>query len=353
MADATVSVQQLSEFCTRALRQLGADENDAQVTSDALVMTDTWGVFTHGTKLLHDYLLRIQAGGTRVDCKPELEREGPAWAVVEGHSVMGQVAGKFAMDTALAKARKCGVAYVGVKHTNHFGAAGYYASIAAQNGMIGLSMANDIPSVVAPGARTAVTGSNPLSYAVPTGNGNEPIMLDMAISSVAGGKVYAACQRGEPIPDTWIVGPDGLPTTDGQLYPAQAALQPAGGAKGYGLALLVETLSGVLSGASITWQIGNWIWGDKEQPTNHGAAFLAVDVNAVMPAEEFYQRVDHLVSEIHNTPTVAGVDRVMLPGEREWRHRQKSLEHGLHLPEDVLAKLRGVAEMVGEKPDWL
>ena len=147
MTDSIVTVQQLSDFCGRALRHLGADQSDATVTANALVTADTWGVFTHGTKLLHDYLLRIQAGGIRVDCQPEVERQGPAWAVVEGHSVMGQVAGKFAMETAIAKARECGMAYVGVKHSNHFGAAGYYAHLAVEHDMIGLSITNSDASL--------------------------------------------------------------------------------------------------------------------------------------------------------------------------------------------------------------
>jgi len=342
-----VSLADLHAFCHQAMRQVGADADDATLVADALVTTDSWGVFTHGTKLLFDYLRRVRAGGMRLDVRPEVVRGGPAWAIMDGQAVMGQIAGVYAMREAIARARQSGIAYVGMRNTNHFGAAGYYSWLAAQAGLIGISMANDIPSVAAPGSLQAVTGSNPLSYGLPTGPDTDPILLDMAISTVAGGKVYAAHQRGESIPNNWIIGPDGHPTTDGSLYPHHAALQPMSGAKGYGIAVLIEALSGVLTGAGLTWQIGSWIFADPSLPTHHGAAFIAIDVQAILPVEEYQRRIRHVVDEIHAAPTVAGVDRVLLPGEREWQQRRRAIETGINLPADVVAKLTAAAELVG------
>ena len=167
----------------------------------------------------------------------------------------------FAMRTAMDKARECGVGYAGVRNSCHFGAAGYYANLAASADMIGLAMANDTPSVTAPGARGRVTGSNPLAYAVPTSDG-QPILLDMATSIVAGGKVAAAHAAGKAIPADWVIGRDGEPTTDPAAFLEGGALRPMAGHKGYGIALLIETLSGVLTGASSTRQIVPWIVGD-------------------------------------------------------------------------------------------
>lgn len=348
-----VSIEDLAEFCRTALQRVGADATYAATATDALVMADSWGTFTHGTKLLLDYVRRIRAGGIVLDQKPEIIRSGPAWAIVEAHSVMGHVAAVYAMDVAIEKARQVGIAYVGVRGTNHFGAAGYYPWRAARAGLIGIAMANDIPSVAAPGSRRAVTGSNPLSYALPTGRDSDPILLDMAISTVAGGKVYAAHQRGETIPNNWIIGPDGQPTTDGSLYPSQAALQPMTGAKGYGIAVLIEGLAGVLSGAALTWQVGSWIHDDPSKPTNHGAAFLAIDVESIMSKTDYEARIDHLVREIHAAPTVDGVDRVLLPGEREWRCRRRAIEQGITLPADVVAKLLSLSQLVELDPPWL
>ena len=167
------------------------------------------------------------------------------------------------MNPAIAKARQTGIGYAGVRNSCHFGAAGYYAWLAARDGLIGLAMANDIPAVAAPGSRSAVTGSNPFAYAVPAAR-HQPLMLDMSVATVAGGKVNAARERGEPIPATWLIGEDGLPTDDPASYPEHAVLTPAAAHKGYGLALLVETLAGCLTGAAITWQIKAWMGGDLD-----------------------------------------------------------------------------------------
>ena len=173
-----------------------------------------------------------------------------------------------------------------------------------------------MPSVAAPGSRGAVLGSNPIAYGVPVFDG-DPIILDMATAAVAGGKVYAAHQRGEPIPPTWLIGPDGQPTTDGSLYPYQASLAPMAGHKGYGFGLWCEILSGILPGGRITWEIGSWMFDDTSQPSRHNASFIAIDIAAMIPREQFQQRLRKLIDEIHGAKTADGIERVLLPGERE------------------------------------
>ena len=346
-----VAVADLDCFCVAALRAVGVSAAHARLTADALAATDTWGVFTHGTKLLPGYLRRLRGGGIRTDVEPEVVSEGPAWAVVDGRSALGQVTGAFATATAIRKARAAGIGYSGVRNSNHFGAAGYYAWLAAREGLIGIAVCNDIPSVAAPGSRRAVTGTNPIAYALPARD-RDPILLDIALSTVAGGKVYAARQAGRPIPPDWLVGPDGRPTDDANLYPGSAALAPAGGHKGYGLALLVESLSAVLTGAAMTWQVGDWMRGDAAEPTRHGAAFLAVDVNAIAPAGEFARRVTELVDEVRAAPPAEGVARVMVPGEREWANRQRAEAEGITLPPDVTAAIEAAAREAGIAVPW-
>lgn len=342
----SISLDALASFCERALTTVGVTSVDAQTTASALVMTDSWGVFTHGTKLLAGYVRRLRHGGLRADCRPQVVAEGPAWAIVDGQSTLGQVASTFAVERAIEKAQACGIAYVGVRNSCHFGAAGYYTWLAARANMIGLAMANDVPSVAAPGSRGAILGSNPLAFAVPTG-GADPILLDISTATVAGGKVYASRKRGEPIPDGWLIGPDGRPTNDGALYPEHASLAPMSGHKGYGIGLLIETLSGLVSGASFTHRIGSWIFGDPSLPTDHGAAFIVLNVAAMMPAAQFADRVAMLVDEIHNAPPAEGCQRVMLPGERELAHRRLALAEGLRLPSDVTHSLEQLAHDLG------
>jgi ureidoglycolate dehydrogenase (NAD+) len=345
-ASTVVRYAALHRFVVKSFQRAGLSETDANVAVDVLATTDAWGVFTHGTKNVRGYLRRLKAGGLRAAGRPRVAAEGPAWAIVDGDSALGMVTSVLAMQTAMAKARVCGVAYVGVRNSCHFGAAGYYAWLAAREGLIGLSMSNDIPSVAAPGSRRGIMGSNPIAYAVPAGR-HPPLLLDISTATVAGGKVYAARTRGERIPDTWLVGADGRPTTDPGGYPDVGALQPAAGHKGYGLALLIETLSGILSGAAFTWRVGTWMWDDGTQPTHHGAAFLAIDTNAMMPAAEFARRMEALVDEIHAAPRADGVERLYVPGEMEWERHGRAMEEGLPLPPDVIASLHEAAKMTG------
>lgn len=349
-ANSRVSIEALDGFCRRVLHALGVNEADARVTAEALVATDAWGVHTHGTKLLKGYARRLRGGGLRTDAAPTIAEEGPAWAVVDGNSMLGQVATTFATRLAIEKARSAGVGFVTVRNSCHFGAAGYYAWLAAREGMIGLAMANDVPSVAAPGSKGPVLGSNPIAYAIPGGE-NDPILLDMSIATVAGGKVYARWKRGESIPAGWLVDGEGQPTQDGGLYPHEASLAPMGGHKGYGIGLLIEILSAVLSGAAVTKHVGSWLHGDPSQPTNHGAAILAINVGAFLEPAIFYRRIAALVQEIHAAPTADETSRLMMPGEMEWSHRRQAMDEGLDLPEDVWEALEETAAQCG-LPLW-
>src|SRR5206468_2758307 len=199
-----VSVRDLETFCVEALTRVGVSEAGARTTADVLVTTDTWGTFTHGTKALRAYVRRLRGGGLRKNGRPKVVSEGPAWALVDGDSSLGMVSSEFAMQTALAKAAAVGIAFVGLRNNCHYGAAGYYASMAIEKDMIGISMANDIPTVNAPGARGSVLGSNPFGFAAPAGK-EKPILLDMATSTVAGGKVFAAAALGKTIPGDWLL----------------------------------------------------------------------------------------------------------------------------------------------------
>jgi LDH2 family malate/lactate/ureidoglycolate dehydrogenase len=344
-----IPVQSLYKFCVDALSRVGVSSVDADTTAEALVTTETWGVHTHGTKLLPGYIRRLKGGGLRVDNPPRVASQGPAWVQVDGGSSLGQVTSTFAMREAMGKARACGIGYAGVFNSCHFGAAGYYSWLAAREGLIGLAMANDWPTVAAPGSRKAITGSNPLAFAIPAGEGKDPIMLDISTGAVAGGKVYAAQKLGKPIPEHWIVGPNGLPTTDLSLFPDQAALQPMAGHKGYGLALLIETLSALLTGAAMTWKVGFWMKDDPSLATDHGAAFIAIDVGAMTPPHRFHERISELVKEIHDAPKADGAERIFLPGEMECEKRRAALEEGIALPEDVRLTLLDLADSLGLK----
>jgi LDH2 family malate/lactate/ureidoglycolate dehydrogenase len=342
----------LEAFCQATLKKCGLNEADARTTTDVLVTTDTFGVFTHGVKALRGYVKRLRAGGLKADAAPRIEREGPAWAIVNGGSAVGMVTSVFAMNAAIAKARTAGLAYVGVKNSCHFGAAGYYANMAAKADMIGMAMANDYPSMAVLGAKKAVLGTNPFSYAVPAGK--EPaIFLDIASSVAAGGKVRIAQMQNKKLPADWMVDTDGAPTTDPFLYPQSAFLLPFAGHKGYGIAIMIENLAGILSGVGAMYDLHNWVDDDPSWATNHGAAFLAFNVGAITSLDAFKNRVDQMIREIHATPKAKGTERLFVPGEMEWQHRKNALTNGIPLPEDVTASLRGLADDLDLEAAWL
>jgi len=348
----TVSVGALEQFCQAALRTCGLSEEHARLTTEVLVTTDTFGVFTHGTKGLGGYVRRLRGGGLKAQAAPFVAREGPAWAIVDGQSAIGMVTSVFAMDTTVRKARTAGIAYVGVRNSCHFGAAGYYALLAAKADMIGVAMANDTPSMAVPGSKQAVLGTNPFAYAVPAGE-EDPIFMDIASSAVAGGKIRIAQEHNQKVPDTWLVDAEGVPTTDPFVYPYKGSLMPFAGHKGYGFAALIETLSGVLTAGTAMSQIRGWIDSDPSLPTQHCAAFLAFNVGAITSLPEFKGRIDTMIRDIRSRPKAKGAERIYLPGEMEWEKRREALARGIAMPQGVLASLRALAEDLGMKAAWL
>jgi LDH2 family malate/lactate/ureidoglycolate dehydrogenase len=347
-----IPFDQLQRFVASALATTGMPDEQASIVADTLVTTDAMGVNTHGTKLLIGYIKKLQAGGYDPRAIPTVERQGPAWGIVDGKSALGMIGCTAAMKLAVDKAKQTGIAYVGLKHTAHVGAIGYYASMGACQGCITMITGNDIPSVAAPGSSRAVLGSNPIAYGIPRID-RDPIFLDMATAATAGGKVYAACQRGEPIPDTWLIGPDGKPTTDGSLYPAQASLAPMAGHKGYGIGLWCEILSAVLPGGNHTWNVGSWLFDDPAKPSNHTASFMAIDVAVITDPRRFDVQLQSLIDEIHAAPKAQGSSGVLLPGEREWSRFHQSKSSGILLPTDVLDKLKLVSQATGTQAGWL
>src|SRR5947207_2511163 len=338
-----VSAPNLHSFCVEALTKVGVGQSDASTTADVLVTTDTGGTFTHGTKALRAYIRRLRGGGLRTNGRPKIVGQGPAWAMVDGDSSLGMVSSVFGMRTAMDHAETAGIALVGLRNNCHYGAAGYYAAMAIERNMIGISMANDIPTVNAPGARGAVMGSNPFAFAAPAGN-EKPILLDMATSTVAGGKVFAAATLGRTIPGDWLLDGEARPTTDPTLFSHAASLTPLGGYKGYGIAFMIEVLAAILTGAAIRWQVLSWTYSNPSKPTGHGTAVIAINIASFMRVEQFKQRMDQTIREIRATEKVEGAERVYLPGEIEWERREKALIEGMDLPEDVVASLRGLAE---------
>lgn len=335
----------LQEFCVNTMLKEGMGKGDAEQTAKVLVTTDLMGVFTHGSKQLYLLLKNMREGGLNATAKPEVVLEDLSWGIIDGHFAMPMVTATKAMRLAIEKASQSGIAYIGVKGSSHFGAAGYYANMAAKADMIGLAMSNVDPCMAVPGSKSPILGTNPIAYSVPTGKYNT-VFLDIATSVAAVSKVYAAQSSGESIPDGWLVDKDGSPTTDANLYPEQACILPMAGHKGYGIALLVEILSAVLTGALFTLDVACWLR-DFSKPVNEGHGFIVIDIKKMMKVSDFKARMDKLIEQIHETPKAKGVEQVYLPGEMEWEKYHIALDSGIELPDYSVESLWKLAEETG------
>ncbi len=346
-----ISVKAFKAFCAACCEHEGMSAADARLTAEVLCETDLFGTNSHGTKNLYGYVKKQRAGGMDFKAQPEILSQGPAYALMDAHACMGMVAGYKAMELAIAKAKESGIAIVTVRNSTHFGAAGYYANMAAKAGLVGICFSNVDPNMTVPGARGMILGNNPFSYASPTADG-ESIFLDIAMSNVASLKVVQARKDGVQIPDTWIVDKDGMPTTDPSRYPEEGAMQPMAAHKGYGLAVMVELLTGVLSGGGIgsVGEIKSWCF-DPEVPNNVCHTFLAVDVEKFSGRESYLSRSAQLAKALHETPKAKGKDRVYLPGEMEWERHEKWAEV-VELPDAVADSLREMSADLGIPIQW-
>ncbi|MPZ73292.1 MAG: Ldh family oxidoreductase [Nitriliruptorales bacterium] len=334
----------LRRFCAEALSAAGATAHDAAVAAAVLVRTDLRGVHSHGVQTLPFHVKNLRDGGTCSPTRQTVVRSTPVTAVVDGNGGLGLVIATAAMAMAVGKARDSGIGVVLVRNSNHFGAAGHYALAAAEAGFIGLATSNASPIMTAAGSAKKVISNAPLAYAVPTGR--FPLALDIAMSATAGMKVRLAAERGEAIPEGWVVDAGGMPTTNPGDYAAGGALAPLGGHKGYGMALLTETLAGALSGAAMTRGVVPWLV-DTGTPTNAGHAFVALDVECFMGRDDFYRRMQQLIGELHAAEPAPGVERVLVPGELEHLREQDALERGLELEPVIWHHLEQVADSLG------
>lgn len=343
-----IKLDRLRSFAVSALVSIGMSETDANTTADVLVTTDTFGVLTHGTKNLCGYIEKMKAGGLDAKAEPSIEREGSAWAIINGNKAVGMVSSCKAMKLAIQKAKDCGIAYVGVHNSCHFGAAGYYSNLAAAEGMIGLAVSNADPVIAIPNGRKKAIGSNPFSFAAPLGDGKS-VFLDIALSNVAALKVIMAQEKGQKIPDTWLVDEEGVPTTDAGKFPKEASLQPMAAHKGYGFAVLVEILAAVMTGAGILSEVASWNL-DLASVNNVGHAFIAIDVSKMMPYDTFTKRMAQLSDELKNAPKAKNAEKIYIPGEMEWDKRSAALASGeIEVTDAMLASYKKLEEITGVK----
>jgi LDH2 family malate/lactate/ureidoglycolate dehydrogenase len=341
-----VDHRKLTRFVTAAFEKLGVPPGDAAIAAQALVAADLRGVDTHGVIRFspHAWYVKWLSEGS-MTARPKLRviSESATTALIDGDCGMGMVIGHRAMEMAIEKAKSAGVAMVGVRNSRHYGMSAYYGMLALPHDMIGIAMTNASRQVVPTFGRAAKYGTNPMCFAVPADK-QQPFVLDMATTTAAAGKLELAARLGKSIPGGWALDENAASTTDPRAAQRARRLLPLGGTresgshKGYGLAILVEILCGVLTG-TITALNAN------QDPRGH--FFAAVRVDAFRPAAEFKRDMDRLIIDLRSTPPADGQQRVYVAGEIEFETAQERAEHGIPLHDSVLKGLRQVAEQVG------
>jgi LDH2 family malate/lactate/ureidoglycolate dehydrogenase len=337
----SVTIDEATRLCQDALRAVGASPEQTATIADCIMYASRRGVDTHGiVGILPATLAGIRAGRIDLAASPEIVQQGPAVVRIDAHHAPGPVAGAFAMDEAIARARRYGLGAAAVFNGNHFGAASYYADRALRQQMIGLAMCNAAPRVAPHLGREPFLGTNPIAYAAPGGSW-PAISLDVATTVAAAGKVGKAQRRGEPIPAGWVIDGDGQPITDAARAAGSTFLH-MGEHKGYGLAMLVELLTGALGGdrAGLTMPRTG---GDGDRQYR-SFFFLALDVDQMLPLAQFQATVDQLANDAHSIAPAPGAPEVLAPGEPELRETAARQAGGIPFHEgDWAALLRGLA----------
>lgn len=337
--------ESLRRFIAAALTKAGLPEADADSVARLMADADLQGSDGHGVIRLPQYVQRIEAGGINKHPQIRVVEERAAMAVVDGDNGMGHLVVSRAVQIAIEKAKSAGVAWVGTRASNHAGPASLYARMPIAHDMIGLYFAVGNANHLPPwGGMEMLLSTNPIAAGIPAGD--EPaVVLDMATTVAAYGKVKAKAKRGEAMPEGWMIDREGRPLTD-PTRAHEGFLLPIGGHKGYGLALIVGLLAGTLQGAAMGRDVVDFN-ADDHTPTNTGQAILVIDLAAFGGAGPFKAAVDTLVRDIRNSERLPGVERIWLPGEQSQGKREAYAKRGAPLPAALAADLDALADRLG------
>lgn len=339
-----IDSQTLTDYLSALFAQTGMSSEDACFCAEALVQTNLWGVDSHGVLRAPIYLQRLSSGAVNPRPNVRAVRGGGALEVMDGDNGMGFIVGREAMRRAIALAKSYNVSAVGVVGSNHFGAAGLYARMATEAGMIGLVMSNVIPNIVAPGGSKPITGNNPLAIGVPTFC-DFPFVLDISLSNVAGGKLLLASKKGEKIPLDWATDKHGRPTDD----PDQAFegfLLPVGGHKGLGLSYVVDILSGLITGGVFQYDIKS-MYRHPDEPSLTCHFMIVINPRILLPEAEMAERMAAFVQTIKSSPMWDEAQEMMIPGEIEHRTAAERRQMGIPLPSELYDELVALGEKMG------
>lgn len=339
-----VRVAELQELTSRIFQGVAVPEDEANLLAETLVRADIQGIHSHGVLRVPQYLRKVRAGGFKPGKKGKIIHETASTVLLDGETGLGQVISVRAMELAIKKAMQSGIGATGVTNSNHHGQSGYYALMAARRDMIGLVTSNGSPSTpVWGGLNPKMTGPWPLAIAAPAGD-SLPVVLDMSLGVVSKGKIQYAADTGQTIPLEWGFDCQGRPTDDPQKVLDGGWSTFIGGYKGWGLLLMIEILTGVLTGGRIGNEITNLFTGELASPQGLGHFMMAVNIEAFGPKEAFKKRMDSMIQTIKGSELAPGFEEIVLPGEPEFRREQEHMKNGILLGEKVIGHLMVLAK---------
>lgn len=343
--DTRIQADVLRKFCIEAFEKVGVSPEDARIVADIQVESDLRGIPTHGAYAIVGYIGRIKQGGTNPRPNIKIVKESANHALVDGDYGLGQLVGYKAMQICIDKTKRSGMATVGAMHSNHFGAAANFSMMALKEEFIGFAFTNAAAIQPPTGGKTGIFGTNPITYAVPTAR-SFPVVLDIATSLVAQQKIFLAARESHKIPLGWGMDKEGNYTEDPQIAMRSGIQPPMAGHKGYGLAMMVEILCGVMTGAWFGMASAgrNWM---PNMHLNVGHFFAALDPALYLPMDEFKERVEHLIGEIHSAEKMQGVERIYVPGEIEYLKKAEYLKNGIPFPPATLAQMEKFGQEIG------
>lgn len=337
------TAEQLTETTAAIFRAVGAGEQDAATVATSLVGAELRGHESHGLIRVSEYLGQIREGTIDPAAQPEIVHDGGTTIVVDGHWGFGPVVAERATAWLIERTLEHGSGACAIRSCAHVGRAGAYPELAAGHGLVALAFVNGggkQPRLAPHGGRKAVFGTNPIAAAVPL-PGSPPVVVDFSTAAVASGKIRVLRDRGEPLPEGWIVDADGRPSTSAEDYYEGGMLVPAAAHKGYGLALLVELLAGCLTGA------GSPALPDSGYRVGNGMFMQAFNIAAFMPADEYARLSGALVQAVRLTPPAAGYDEVLLPGDPERRAAERGARDGIELADSTWNRIADAAAELG------
>ena len=340
----------LRRLCTRIQVGFGVPEPDAEIVSDCLIEANLMGLDTHGVIRLKIYMDRIKAGGNNPKPNIRVVRENPCTALMDADNALGPVGGKQAMELAIEKARSVGIGVVVIRNCNHYGPAGHYARMALEHEMIGVSMTNVLASMPPTGGVEARTGNNPYSISFPAQD-EPPVVVDGATSMSSWGKLFLCAQKGEDLPDGCYVDSEGRPTVKPQDVLDGGALLPFAGHKGYGIAVAIELLTGMLADAPLAHDIPH-LYKKLPEPGANTFFMAAIRIDNFVDPQRFKQRMDKWIRFVRSTRKLEGVERIWLPGEKEIVTRHQRLTEGIPLNAEMVDELRTLTSEAGVGFEW-